>query len=258
MENALVRDGVRLAYDDTGAGGPPIVFVHGWTCRRSDFAAQVAHFSASHRCIAIDLRGHGDSEAPQQDYTIAGFADDVAWMCDQLGVRDAVLVGHSMGGAVVLQLAAARPDLARALALLDPAILFPPETRPLIEQLSETFAGPDGMEAVRAFETQQFFIASSAEELKRNIVDAACRTPQHVVVSAFRDLAAFDAEAALAAIKAPLLCVNAEPMVREEARLRAIRPDAIIARTAGAGHFHQVEVPDQVNAMLARFIEIAG
>lgn len=258
MRNALDRHGVRLAYDEEGAGDPPIVFVHGWTCRRSDFAAQVAHFSPSHRCIAVDLRGHGDSDAPRQDYTIAGFADDVAWTCDRLGVRDAVLVGHSMGGAVVLQLAAARPDLAHAVALLDPAILFPPETRPLIEQLSEAFAGPDGMEAVRAFETQQFFIASSAEELKRGLVDAACHTPQHVVVPAFRDLAAFDAEAALAAVKAPLLCVGAEPMVRDEARLRAIRPDAIIARTAGAGHFHQVEVPDQVNAMLARFMEIAG
>jgi pimeloyl-ACP methyl ester carboxylesterase len=258
MGNALIRDGVRLAYDDTGAGNPPIVFVHGWTCRRSDFAAQVARFSPSHRCVAVDLRGHGDSDAPQQDYTIAGFADDVAWTCDRLGVRDAVLVGHSMGGAVVLQLAAARPDLARAVALLDPAIFFPPEMRPLIEQLAEAFAGPDGMEAVRAFEMQQFFIESSAEELKRSIVGAACRTPQHVVVSAFRHLAAFDAEAALTAVKAPLLCVGAEPNMRDEARLRALRPDAIIARTAGAGHFHQVEVPDQVNAMLTRFMEIAG
>lgn len=258
MLHMLQRDGVRLACDDAGAGDPPLVFIHGWTCSRSHFAAQVARFSPSHRCFALDLRGHGESDAPRQEYTIEGFADDVAWTCDQLGVRGALLVGHSMGGAIVLQVAATRPDLARAVALLDPAIFFPPEVQPLIAQLAEAFAGPDGMEAIRDFETQQFFIPASDDALKRRIVEDACRTPQHVAASAFRNLAAFDAEAALAAIKAPLLCIGAEPMVRDEQRLRELRPDVILARTAGSGHFHQVEVPEQVNAMLARFLEIAA
>jgi pimeloyl-ACP methyl ester carboxylesterase len=62
---ASVPDG-RLAYDVAGAGDPPMLFVHGWCCDRSCFAPQVTHFSASHAVVAVDLRGHGESSAPEQ------------------------------------------------------------------------------------------------------------------------------------------------------------------------------------------------
>ena len=72
------RDGTALAYAEAGVGAPTLVFVHGWTCNRTHFAPQVAQFAPRHRVIAVDLRGHGASDAPEQRYTISGFADDVA------------------------------------------------------------------------------------------------------------------------------------------------------------------------------------
>jgi len=254
----LIRDGVRLAYEEAGATEPAIVFVHGWTCDRSHFAAQVARFSADHRCVSVDLRGHGASDAPEQAYTIDGFADDVGWVCDQLGVKGALLVGHSMGGAIVLALAAKRPDLARAVAMLDPAILFPEAMKPLAAQLSSAFAAPGGMEAVKHFGESQFFLASSDAALKERVLAAMVRTPQHVVASAMGNLANFDSEAALRAAKAPLLYVGAEPVISEISKLPELAPGTIVARTAGSGHFHQLEVPDQINAMLSRFLQVVG
>ena len=76
---ASVPDG-RLAYDVAGAGDPPMVFVHGWCCDRSYFAPQVMHFSASHAVVTVDLRGHGESSAPDPApgaYDIAVPAGDV-------------------------------------------------------------------------------------------------------------------------------------------------------------------------------------
>jgi len=256
---SLMRDGVRLAYEEAGeANGPVIVFVHGWTCDRSHFAPQVERFSGEYRCIAVDLRGHGESDAPVQEYTIDGFADDVAWMCDELGVPEAVVVGHSMGGAVVLALSRARPDLVRALALLDPAILFPPDVQALASRTAAAFGAEGGMEVVRQFEAQQFFTASSDAALKQRLIDAACCTPQHVVASAFRHVATWDATPALAALQAPLLYVGAEPQITDIARLRELAPRVMMGNTIGSGHFHQLEVPEQVNAMLSRFLAVAG
>jgi pimeloyl-ACP methyl ester carboxylesterase len=254
----LMRDGVRLACEVTGSGEPSIVFVHGWTCDRSHFAPQVARFSARHQCVSVDLRGHGESDAPEQDYTVAGFADDVAAVCDQLGVRDALLVGHSMGGAIVLDVAARRPDLVRGVALLDPAILFPAEAPAAIAQLAAAFGAPGGMKTLRDFEAAQFFRPASDPALKERILDAACKTPQHVVASAFAKLPAFDAESALRALKTPLLYVGAEPALADVARLREFAPQALVGSTAGSGHFHQLEVPDQINAMFSRFFEIVA
>src|SRR5579884_4013732 len=105
----LDRSGVKLSVEEAGSGDPPIVFVHGWTCDHSYFSPQFHHFRAAHRVVAVDLRGHGASDAPEGDYPISLMADDVAWICGELGVHDAVLVGHSMGAAVVVDAAARHP-----------------------------------------------------------------------------------------------------------------------------------------------------
>lgn len=59
--------------------------------------------------MAVDLRGHGRSDKPHQAYTISGFADDLVWVLDELALERPFVVGHSMGGAVRLELAAERP-----------------------------------------------------------------------------------------------------------------------------------------------------
>ena len=82
----ITRNGVRLAYDDRGAAEPIIVFVHGWTCDRWFFAPQVEHFARRHRVVSVDLRGHGESDKPSGPYSIGVYADDIAYLIDQLGL----------------------------------------------------------------------------------------------------------------------------------------------------------------------------
>ena len=106
----IVHRGTKLAFEDRGAGKPAFVFVHGWACDRSFFAPQAEHFSRRHRVVSVDLRGHGGSDKPQGPYPIAAYADDIAYIIEQLGLGKAVAVGHSMGGVTVLQLAAAHPQ----------------------------------------------------------------------------------------------------------------------------------------------------
>ena len=251
----LTRDGVKLAYEEAGAG-PAVVFVHGWTCDRSHFAPQVRHFAQTHRCVSVDLRGHGESDKPEQAYTIDGFADDVIWICGELGVTRAVLAGHSMGGAIALAVAARSPDLAAAVVMLDPAILFPAELHPVIAELIAGLRSPDGAQVVRRFAEEQFFTKASNPALKQRLVDGMCRTPMHVVVSAFEGVSAFDSEAALRALTAPALHIEAQPRSDRVARLREVCPNAFIGMTVGAGHFHQLEVPNQINAMIERFLVV--
>src|SRR4030095_4948302 len=122
----ITRDGIKLAYEERGSGSPAFVFVHGWTCDRSFFAPQAEHFARRHRVVSVDLRGHGESDKPQGPYPIAAYADDIAYVIEQLGLGKAVAVGHSMGGITVLQLAATHPDRVAAIVMVDPApFVFP-------------------------------------------------------------------------------------------------------------------------------------
>ena len=254
----LERDGVRLGYSDVGAGEPTMVFVHGWTCDMSHFAPQVEHYAPTHRCVSVDLRGHGASDAPEQEYTIEAFADDVAFVCDELGLKRALLVGHSMGGAIVLALGARRPDLVLGVVMLDPAILFPAATAGLIAPLADAFAGPGGMEALRQFGDGQFFLSTSDPALKQRTLEGMGKTKQHVVASAFRNLPSFDSSSALQSLAVPVMYVGAEPSITDVAELRKLAPGIIVGSTVGSGHFHQLEVPEQVNAMIDRFLTLIG
>jgi hypothetical protein len=76
----LIRDNVAIAYEDFGSGSQPFLFVRGWACNHEFLAPQIECFSRFHRVIAADLCGHGSSDAPQRQYTVAEFADDLAWL----------------------------------------------------------------------------------------------------------------------------------------------------------------------------------
>jgi len=253
----LTRDGVRLYYEDRGAGDPPMLFIHGWCCDLTYLAPQVAHFSERHRCVSIDLRGHGESDKPVQEYSIAGFADDVAWLCGQLALERPVVVGHSMGGATALGLAAAHPGLPAAVVMLDAPILLPGElVSALLPRLLEAFRSPGYQEAARQFVAAQMFRPGDDLERKERILDAMTAAPQHVLGPAFGAIGDFDSAASLQACKVPALFIAADPLLSDLRRMRELCPTLLTGGTAGAGHFHQLEVPEQVNAMIERFLAI--
>jgi pimeloyl-ACP methyl ester carboxylesterase len=107
---ALRRDGVALFYEEAQGDEPPVLLVHGIACDHTIFAPQFEHFARrGQRVVAVDLRGHGKSDKPEQSYTMQLFTDDLAWMCEQIGLQKPVVIGHSMGGVVVLALASATP-----------------------------------------------------------------------------------------------------------------------------------------------------
>lgn len=81
--------------------GTPLVFVHGFTTTSEFWREQVEPFSSNHRVIRINLPGHGVSPRPEgRAYTIEAFADDVLKVYETLEIKDAVLIGLSMGGAI--------------------------------------------------------------------------------------------------------------------------------------------------------------
>lgn len=107
----------RMAYDDAGKG-VPLVFLHGFPLCRTAWRKQKLALESTFRFIAPDLRGFGESEAPQGKMTMRHYADDVRALLQKLDVGPAVLVGHSMGGYVALAFALAYPNFLLGLVLV--------------------------------------------------------------------------------------------------------------------------------------------
>jgi pimeloyl-ACP methyl ester carboxylesterase len=146
--------GVDLAWSERGsnsAGRPTLVLVHGYTGSSHDFSLQVDALAADRRVLTIDHRGHGLSTKTGHldGYTIEQLSADLTALLEAMGEGPVDLLGHSMGGRVVMGLVRARPDLVQSLILMDTSAwsFLPPdkEVRHLVRGFINAFAPAGGM-----------------------------------------------------------------------------------------------------------------
>ncbi|KAA0122332.1 alpha/beta hydrolase [Methylobacterium sp. P1-11] len=266
----LTRDGVRLAHIEAGPltpEGHPLLLINGWTGDHGIFTPQIAHFSRTRRVVAVNLRGHGASDAPEQDYTMGGFAEDIAWQCRTLGLVRPVVIGHSLGGAVALEMCGRHPELAAGLVMIDTIVLPSPDTAGSadIEGLLAGVGGPNYQAVVR---DMAWAIGCDYDDPARRqalfdtfILGPCLRTPQHVAYAALRNMVLHhDPVPAARACRIPMAYLSADvPLVeatRDLDRLRELCPQLVTAKTLLAGHFNTIEVAEQVNAMIERFLAV--
>ncbi len=250
----LRRDGTALWYEEEGSGGPPLLLVHGFAGTHAHLAPLFDHYRKSRRVVTVDRRGHGHSDAPDQTYTIEGFADDLAWLIVELGLNRPVVVVHSMD-AIGLDLAARHPELVGALVLLDGPTFPSPEARAGLEQALAGLRTPGYRDVLAYVADNIAFLPGDRSDRKAAIVEAMAATRQDVIVSTLQEYLAYDNAAAVAGCSAPILYVGAAfAQTCDLARFRALAPQLIVGQTVGAGHFVMLEVPDQVIGMMDRFL----
>jgi pimeloyl-ACP methyl ester carboxylesterase len=266
----LKRDGVRLAHveaEPKDPQGPPLVLINGWTGDHGIFTPQISHFGKTRRVVAINLRGHGASDAPEQEYTIEGFANDIAWQCSQLGLQKPVVIGHSLGGAVALELCGRYPELASGMVMIDSIVMSPPSLRdsPELQLLLDGIGGQNYRTVSRAnaWEIGCHFDDPARRKMIYDtyILPPCDKIPQHAAFSVIKNFALnFDPVPAAEACKIPMAYISADVpqinMTRDLDRLKTICPQMVFGQTLLAGHFNTIEVADQVNAMLERFLAV--
>lgn len=247
---------VRLYYERAGTGAPELLFVSGWCCDHTAFQPQFDHFARTNAVTSYDLRGIGQSGQPDSGYSIPDLAEDVAWLCAELGIESPVVVGHSLGGMIAVELGARYPSLPGSLVLADPGPIAPlPTTSEFFRTFADRLEGPDGEELRREYVQD---MGARDEETARWIVDLMCKPEQPVAAAVIRGVGEWDGREPLARCDLPVLLLRDGIDERTDVhRLLEIKPDLEIGITVGAGHFQQIEVPEQVNAMIERFLALS-
>jgi pimeloyl-ACP methyl ester carboxylesterase len=211
------KDGARLFHRDWGEG-QPVVFVSSWALSSEMWAYQVACLSErGFRCIAFDRRGHGRSDAPGKGYDMDTLADDLAAVIDTLGLKDVVLVGHSMGAAEVVHYLG-RHGTAKVKKVVLVAAVAPyivqtadnPYGAPMafhqntLKQYAADFPG-------WAMANQApFFTAETSPAMKAWLTEQLLATPVPVVIAAFKALIGKDLRPDLGVIGRPTLVIHGD------------------------------------------------
>jgi pimeloyl-ACP methyl ester carboxylesterase len=256
MTEYINRDGVALAYDSAGSGATPIIFVHGWACDRSYFAPQFEHFAVRHPVVTVDLRGHGDSDRPAVGpgvYDIGELRDDVLAVAQAAGFDRPVVIGHSLGGLVALA-CAGRAGEVRAAVMVDPAPIVNERINEFFTTAADAIDHDDDASWRKEFVTGMFLPSDTAR--REEIIKGMTALSPAIAAALVRAMVQFDGAAALGAVEVPLLSIGSAAPTNAAADLIAACPAITIGQTVGAGHFNQLEVPDQVNTMIERFMAV--
>lgn len=255
LAGTALLDGRRVYYASAGEGSRTIVLIHGWTCDHTFWDAQVAALKGRYRVLAVDLPGHGRSD-PAPEYSMRRFARAVNAVLEREGAGRAILAGHSMGGAVMLEFARLYPGKVVAIVAVDAYFPDPGASKPL-ETLAAQFEGPAAMEA-RAKMVRGMFTAWTPPDIRRKVETVMLGTPAGVAAGAMRGMADPSVWSE-GAIDVPFLelAASSSSFITEES-LRRRFPRAALIRIADTGHFLHMEKPDEVNRTLLAWLAEQG
>ncbi|HEY4307180.1 MAG TPA: alpha/beta fold hydrolase [Gemmatimonadaceae bacterium] len=256
---ALVGD-TAIAYDDVGSG-LPVVFLHAFPLNRTMWDPQVTALVGESRCIAIDMRGLGDSKGGAP-FSMDRYADDVAGVLDTLHITRAVVVGLSMGGYVSFAMWRRHRDRIRALVLADTRATA--DTAETVERRRELIdiAQTQGMTAVANAQITGL-VGKTTRERRPDIYDAMHRmiaqAPGAGVIGALQALIERpDSTDTCATIDVPTLIICGDEDALTPPKIAAQLAETIrgsrLEVLQGAGHLSNVERPAAFNTVMSEFL----
>ena len=252
-------DGLEIACESRGKGDTALVFIHGWCGDRSYWKHQVEEFAAKYRVVTLDLPGHGESGKDRRQWSVLGLAKDVEAVVKELGLGRVILVGHSMGGPISLEVA--RRLGGRVVGVIgvdtlhDAEFKFPEEqSRKFIASLEADFK-----KAIR--EGMRGMLPEKVDPALLEWIEGKMSAQDPRMATAlFRDLPGLDAKALLKEAKVPVRCINSAPGGFQFAMPTAADTNrkyadfkAVILE--GVGHFPILEKPREFNAKLREVLE---
>lgn len=254
-EMKVLSGRLPIHYVEAGSGEQAILFLHGMACDHTDWRKQIPHFSPRYRVIAIDQRGHGQTPNPGGVMRVEEIADDAAWVCRELGLKKPIVIGHSYGGLITLALGAQHPDLAHALVMLDTSMDQPQELRDWMQNYYDTMTPDSFADVVLDHTMSRVHDPGDDPAVAAHNVRMLQRFGYERFIATGRSILAYgDCRPSALKIKSPTLWVSATRPFADPAVVHQTRPDWYLGRTVGAGHWHQVLVADQVNAMIDAFL----
>lgn len=252
-------NGTKTFYRINGEGSHPILFIHGASCNSSLWKFQLDYFGHKWKVIAIDLMGHGNSaiSIPPSQISIKQYVDFIDKFLETLNIKDATLIGHSMGGAISIQFCLEHPEKVLSLGLINTGAKLGANPQ-LLNMLRKDFRKTltVGLESVLGKSSNK-----DDTEVRQVIINEMLKTDPSVGLADFEACDVFDSRESLSKIRKPTLIVGgSEDLLTPPWFQRYLHEkieNSILKIIDGAGHFPMVEKSQEFNAILAAFLEMA-
>jgi pimeloyl-ACP methyl ester carboxylesterase len=243
----------ELAVEERGGGGLPVLFVHGNGGSSKLWHRQLEYLSPSRRALAVDLHGFGDSQCTTAaSYTVESFAADLEAVTWALEIERLVLVGHSLGGAVVARFAVAHRERVAAVLYVDSV----GDTR-MPESRASSFAADLRLrgEPDRALEWFQGLLAGARTRTRELVLAELAGASREALAGAFLALTRVDPSRWIAGFGGPALHIFVSKFNRGAASLCELLPSLSAVAMEDVSHWPMIDRPEAFNRHLGLFLD---
>jgi pimeloyl-ACP methyl ester carboxylesterase len=247
---ATAKDGTSIFYITSEKKDIALVFVHGWTCDHTYWRKQLDHFAKDYQVVALDLAGHGKSGFNRTSYTMESFGGDVATVVQTLKLGRIVLIGHSMGGPVIVEAARQLPKIVMGIVGADTfhnveAQMTVEEIDRFLQTLRADYSGTVG-KMVR-----EGFPPNSDSLLVKEISTHMASARPEVGLNAVRHLFEWKRKT-LQGLSIPKWTINAQ---KNKTNIQAANKYGLqVEEMAGVGHFVMLEDAQTFNRLLLEIV----
>jgi len=255
---AISADGAKVSFTQMGKGEPAIVFVHGWANRASIWDETMSHFSRKYRVVAVDLFGSDESYNKRNSWSMALFGEDVAAVVRKLKLNHVVLVGFSMGAAVIAETAKLLPEKLTGLVLVDELqdveMKYPPEMLSAVDSLlMDLVTAPTNEKLVSG----GFYKKNQEKSFQRveTMLKSSSRTGWRKSLQGYFKWVNEDCIESLKQIKAPVTAINSDMEPTNVQAFRKYTPSFKAKIVPDVGHLVFWDNPEEFNRLLEESIQ---
>ena len=254
----VANKGVNIAYNDSKKGDTTLLFIHGWGINRTYWENQDTVFAKQYRVVSMDLPGFGESGKNRKSWTVEDYANDVSEVLNGLDLKNVILIGHSMSGAIALEAALDNPARVIGLIGIDNFNTYGAKETPESKKETEAFfkeARTHYKKTVSAYVNQALFAPSTPKSIRKRVVDDIANSDSTIALDCIEQSMTYPGEEKLKALKMPLYLINSSANPTDTL---AFRKNGIAYRffnVGKTGHYPMLEKPEKFNELLTQAIK---
>ena len=256
----VLNKGVEIDYYDCGEGEITILFVHGWCINQTYWSGQIEAFCNNYRVITIDMPGFGNSGKNRDTWTVEEFGKDVSSVIEQLGLKKVVLVGHSMGGDVILEAALNNPEQVVALIGVDNFKDVGIEYNDSLKSKIDVFLNmlrKDFRSTATKYAKENLFHPDTENAIVGRVINNIINSDPEIAVLALEGLMAYapGESKRLSELRKTLYLINSDATYTYIEGLEKTGISFEILNIHATGHYPMIEKPEEFNQLLQEALQ---
>jgi pimeloyl-ACP methyl ester carboxylesterase len=248
------KDNIEIVYNSSGSNEPILLFIHCWCGNRGFWDRQIEYFCNKYKCIALDLAGHGESGNNRNNWTIDSFANDIVKLIDKLNANQIILVAHSIGGIIALEIASKRKEKIIGIITIDSFNNIEPN---ISEEEIDEFLKPyeRDFESTVTEYSAPYFTPQTDNRIVKQIIDKLISTDKRIAISVLKQYLLYDKSVSLQMLSHPLMCLNSDRLLANTSKLKSSNKRIEVVTLPNTGHFMMIDNYEKFNLDLEKAIK---